>query len=174
MANYRYKGVVDQYIAANDESSRYLIKTKGIKPLICLGLNPSTANRTQSDLTIRRVETYAEKNGYDSIAMINLYPLRSTDPKMLPDIKDDLIYEKNLSIIKEVINLFSDAKILLAMGGDVDTRTYLSEALKELIKFGNMKNVKWVSTGLTKDGFPRHPSRGSYRDIVDYNPKNLL
>ncbi|HHV33596.1 MAG TPA: DUF1643 domain-containing protein [Acholeplasma sp.] len=90
-------------MASSDESSRYLIKTKGTKPLICLGLNPSVANDTQSDLTILRVETYAEINDYDSIAMINLYPLRSTNPNNLPLEKDDEIYIKNLSTIKNLI-----------------------------------------------------------------------
>jgi hypothetical protein len=54
-------------------------------------------------LTILRVETYAEINDYDSIAMINLYPLRSTNPNNLPLEKDDEIYIKNLSTIKNLI-----------------------------------------------------------------------
>lgn len=61
MGTYLYQGEIIEYIAADDESSRYLIRTKGNKPLICLGLNPSVANKVLSDATIKRVEKYAEK-----------------------------------------------------------------------------------------------------------------
>ena len=54
LGNYKYQGEIFEYIAEDDESSRYLIRTKGNKPLICLGLNPSYANKFQSDLTIKK------------------------------------------------------------------------------------------------------------------------
>lgn len=91
-------------------------------------------------------------NGYDSIEMINLYPLRSTDPKLLPPVKERSIYDKDIKIIKSLMLSRKDKNILVATGSDVKTRTYLVEALKEIIEFGNENNIKWFCIGTNKKG----------------------
>ncbi len=59
---------------------RYLLKKEGKRILYVIGINPSTANQEKPDRTIRRVMGFAEDNGFDGFAMINLYPQRSTLP----------------------------------------------------------------------------------------------
>lgn len=54
------------------------------KPLIAfMGINPSTANETEPDNTIKRVIAIAKNNGFGGIYMINLFGLVSTDPDVL-------------------------------------------------------------------------------------------
>jgi len=54
------------------------------KPLIMfIGLNPSTANETDSDPTIRSVGRIAKSNDYGGFYMMNCFPYISTDPKGL-------------------------------------------------------------------------------------------
>lgn len=48
-----------------------------------IGLNPSTANATSDDPTIRRVKLMAKAWGYGGIYMMNLFTYISTDPKAL-------------------------------------------------------------------------------------------
>lgn len=67
-----------------------------------------------------------------------------------------------------------NTKILVATGGDIKIREHLKDALLEIIEIGNKNNVQWVCTGTRKDGIPRHPSRGKYRDIIDFDPRKLL
>lgn len=43
-----------------------------------------------------------------------------------------------------------DKNILVTTGSDVKTRTYLVEALKEIIEFGNENNIKWFCIGTNK------------------------
>ncbi|MFR6424354.1 MAG: DUF1643 domain-containing protein, partial [Oscillospiraceae bacterium] len=47
-------------------------------PLICIGINPSTAQPGDLDNTLKSVERIALGNGYDSFTMFNVYPQRAT------------------------------------------------------------------------------------------------
>lgn len=47
-------------------------------------LNPSTADGTEDDATIRKVCTYARRWGAGGIRVVNLYPWRATNPADLP------------------------------------------------------------------------------------------
>ena len=54
------------------------------KPLVMfIGLNPSTANETEPDPTIRRVIRFAKDWGYGGLYMMNLFALVSADPTAL-------------------------------------------------------------------------------------------
>jgi hypothetical protein len=50
---------------------------------VFIGLNPSTADETQDDPTIRRCIRYAREWGYARLVMLNLYAFRATDPKQM-------------------------------------------------------------------------------------------
>ena len=45
---------------------RYILGTRGQKPLICIGINPSTARPGDLDPTLKSVERVAKANGFDS------------------------------------------------------------------------------------------------------------
>lgn len=55
---------------------RYILGTRGDRPLICIGVNPSTAAPGELDPTLRSVERVAHHNGYDSFIMFNVYAQR--------------------------------------------------------------------------------------------------
>lgn len=60
------------------------------KPLVmCIGLNPSTANEDKNDPTITKLEKIMRHNGYGGFYMMNLFPLVSADPKVLVEFYDD-------------------------------------------------------------------------------------
>ena len=60
---------------------RYILGTRGKNPLICIGINPSTAKPDDLDNTLKSVERTARFNGYDSFIMFNVYAQRATNPK---------------------------------------------------------------------------------------------
>ena len=59
---------------------RYILGTRGSRPLICVGINPSTAAPNDLDNTLKSVERIALGNGYDSFIMFNVYAQRATRP----------------------------------------------------------------------------------------------
>lgn len=62
--------------------------------LLWIMLNPSTADETMLDPTLRRCERFAQAMGYDGFEVVNLFAWRSTDPKQLR-LVDDPVGEDN-------------------------------------------------------------------------------
>ena len=56
---------------------RYILGTKGQNPLICIGINPSTAAPDDLDNTLKSVARIAAGNGFDSWTMFNVYAQRA-------------------------------------------------------------------------------------------------
>ena len=58
-------------------------------PLILfIGLNPSTADETKNDPTIRRCINFAKDWGYGGVMIANLFAFRSTSPEIMKQQKE--------------------------------------------------------------------------------------
>ena len=55
-----------------------------------IGLNPSTADETEDDPTIRRCINFAKSWGYDGLLMMNAYAFRATDPRKMKAAADPI------------------------------------------------------------------------------------
>ena len=60
-------------------------KPKSEKTLCFVMLNPSTADATRDDPTIRRCRGYAVRWGFQHLYVVNLFAYRATDPKELSE-----------------------------------------------------------------------------------------
>jgi len=57
---------------------------QGTGPVVMfVGLNPSTADETTDDPTIRRCVGFAKAWGFTGLVMLNLFAYRATDPKVM-------------------------------------------------------------------------------------------
>lgn len=114
-------------------------------------LNPSKADASTDDNTIRRCVSFAKTWGYDGLAVVNLFAFRSSDPKDLLT-ADDPVGPENA---EQVQFWCSKAGLVVAAWGASYPKGagyYVSEQAARLRrKFG--ANV----LGLTKNGDPRHP-----------------
>ena len=54
------------YVPDRYSEYRYLLGTRGSHPLVCIGINPSTAIPDRLDNTLKSAERIALHNGYDS------------------------------------------------------------------------------------------------------------
>ena len=167
----------DLYECNEDDSSRFILGKNGLRKIFVVGLNPSTANREQSDITVAKVERVASDNGFDGFVMTNLYPLRSTNPKNLPQKHKQSLSGQNIESIIEVAATEKQPTFWAAWGSDITLRSYLLESLKNLKFAVERINGSWVQYGeLTKSGHPRHPSRISYQwcfktFLITHNPQ---
>jgi hypothetical protein len=136
---------------------RYTLGTLGSFPLICIGVNPSTASPEKLDNTIRSVERLAFGNGFDSWIMVNLYPLRETNPDLLPKEIDPVIHRRNLEQIERLLSA-TKPRIWAAWGTLISKRDFLRSCLQELIPITRSYDCQWFSIGNeSRSGHPHHP-----------------
>lgn len=149
----------DQWIyeRSADGSARFVLGTVGVSPLVCFGINPSTAAPNAPDRTVARVSRFAVDNGCDSWTMLNVYPQIATDPKNLArEYRPDLKAENERHIARMIGD--HPLTLLAAWGGLIAFRPYLRSLLEDILQLTSAAGCDWVSLGdLTKGGHPRHP-----------------
>lgn len=151
------------YASAKRDVWRFTLGKKGAKPLLVIGLNPSTATQVESDTTVAKVERVAAMHEYEGFVMLNLYPIRATDFRTLPSTVNRAAFIANLGQIEQVVGSMRNPTVWAAWGDNVTHHTYFLDARDELATRLAVHNVRWMRFGkLTAAGHPRHPSRLSY------------
>ena len=84
---------------------RYILGTRGKNPLICIGINPSTAKPDDLDNTLKSVERIALHNGFDSFIMFNVYAQRATDPDAMEKQCNGLLHKENMEAFRYVLSI---------------------------------------------------------------------
>jgi len=113
-------------------------------------LNPSTADAAVTDPTVERCLRFARLWGAGAVEVVNLFALRSTDPKALYRHVDPVGPGNDEALLAAA----TGATTVVAAWGvhgalrgrDVQVMTVLRQA-----------NVRLMALGRTKDGHPRHP-----------------
>ncbi|MBR5491150.1 MAG: DUF1643 domain-containing protein [Oscillospiraceae bacterium] len=139
---------------------RYILGTRGKKPLICIGINPSTAAPEDLDNTLKSVERVALHNGYDSFIMFNVYAQRATDPDHMEDELNKALHEENMKAFDYALSLDADRSpaVWAAWGTIIEKRDYLPSCVKDMIALGEKHGARWFSAGKrSKKGHPHHP-----------------
>lgn len=138
-------------VFGTDRTWRYLLWRRWdptLPEVVFIGLNPSTADETKDDPTIRRCINFAKAWGYGSYIMCNLYGIRSTDPKGIKAVKDP-VGLMNDACIQWAANREQCGVVIAAWGAGWWAQSRV-DAVTRLVS-------RWYCLGRTKNGSPRHP-----------------
>ena len=137
---------------------RYILGTRGKNPLICIGINPSTAQPGDLDNTLKSVQRIAHGNGFDSFIMFNVYAQRATDPDAMEKDCNWMLHKENLEAFRYVLSIGEQPTVWAAWGTIIEKRDYLKTCLKDMIAAGEEYSARWVCAGkCSKKGHPHHP-----------------
>ncbi len=149
------------YVPDTYEEYRYLLGTVGTKPLVCIGINPSTAHPDHLDNTLKSVERIAHANGYDSFIMVNVYAQRATDPKDMEKVCNLALHQENCAGLRYALERTSSGTpaIWAAWGAIIKTRPYLFDCVEDMIRVGGEYGAQWFTAGTRSKngGHPHHP-----------------
>jgi hypothetical protein len=133
---------------------------KGGRLVTFIGLNPSTADATADDPTIRRCVGFAKAWGFGGVSVVNLFAFRATDPRELKRAVDP-------TGPKNDAHLFAAAaeavKVVAAWGVHGSHRGRDEEVIELLRKSG----IRATCLQRTAAGHPRHPlyTKGGLKPI---------
>ncbi|MES2737248.1 MAG: DUF1643 domain-containing protein [Verrucomicrobiota bacterium] len=114
--------------------------------VLFIGLNPSTADETTDDPTIRKCVTYAKTWGYGALCMANLFAWRATDPDEMKIVSDPIGPENDATLVR----LSKEAPLTVVAWGNHGT--HLSRSASVLGMLGNVHCLH-----RTKEDQPGHP-----------------
>lgn len=114
-------------------------------------LNPSTADATKNDPTIKRLLGFCDRLGFDELIVTNLWSLRATDPSDLAKAPDMGAFDE------PILKAASQAKVVVVAWGASVTKipggvARAAHVVEMLRVFGPRR-----FGAPTKDGHPRHP-----------------
>ena len=151
---------IDEWLYAPNFYSeyRYILGTRGKNPLICIGINPSTAQPGDLDNTLKSVQRIALGNGFDSFIMFNVYAQRATDPDAMEKECNPTLHRENLEAFRYVLSIGENPTVWAAWGTIIEKRDYLKDCVKDMITAGEEYGARWVCAGkCSKKGHPHHP-----------------
>lgn len=125
-----------------------------LPPMLFIMLNPSTADADTDDPTIRRCISRARAENCGSLIVVNLFALRSPDPKSLKLHSSPVGTENDRHIGMAVDECqYGRGRAVIAwgaMGG------YMGRGA-QVIKTMGYTGINLFCLGVTKAGHPRHP-----------------
>lgn len=134
------------------------------KPTVAfIGLNPSTADETSDDPTMRRCIAFAKAWGFGRFVMLNLFAFRSTDPKGLRRVPDPIGPEND-----DWIYTMVDEVQLIVVAWGAHSHPMMKSRAEHVLSLIPIPKC----LGTTKGGSPRHPLYvpGNTK-LVEYRPE---
>ena len=146
------------YVPNTYSEYRYVLGTRGRRPLICVGINPSTAAPDALDPTLQSVERIAHSNGYDSFLMFNVYAQRATRPDDMERAVNPALHRENCLAFSYLLSLAERPAVWGAWGNLIEKRGYLMDCLRDFAALGQAVGATWYTAGPPlKSGHPHHP-----------------
>ena len=140
---------------------RYILGTRGNNPLICIGVNPSTAEPGNLDNTLKSVQRIASGNGYDSFIMFNVYAQRATRPDDMDRERNEQLHRENMRAFAYVLSQAGDGyrpAVWAAWGAVIEKRAYLPDCVRDMVSIGRRFDAQWLCAGKRSvKGHPHHP-----------------
>lgn len=154
-----YDGSRWLYVPPRYDEYRYILGTRGQHPLICVGINPSTAEPDRLDPTLQSAQRIARFNGYDSFLMFNVYAQRATRPDDMEKTLNVWLHQENMKAFAYLLSLAGESPaVWAAWGSIIMKRGYLPDCVADMAKAAEQCGAVWYHAGpLSKAGHPHHP-----------------
>jgi hypothetical protein len=158
---------------SEDKKYRYTLwrEWDPVKPSVAfVMLNPSTADERVLDPTLRRCLGYAREWGYGRMDILNLFALRSTDPRVLYAHRDP-IGQQNDEYTRSVC-VRARTRVIIAAWGVHGKFMNRDQEVTDLITETLGQRLYYLQ--LTNNGIPSHPLylKGSLRPVL-YKDRKL-
>ncbi len=154
------------------ERYRYVLRRRwaeGGKTLLWILINPSTADASKNDPTVKKGAGFSQRWGFNALVFANLFAFRSTDARGLLEPGLDIIGPQNDHWLDLLIG--EHEHVILAWGAHHPQ--LVEKRMPSLVEImGKHKRTAWC-LGTSQRGQPLHPLMLGYktpRQEVRYEP----
>lgn len=156
---FRYRLVRD-WSPEPARSPSGVVSLRQVRSVTWCMLNPSTADGTQDDPTVRKCIGFSTRWGFNRLVIVNLFAFRATAPTCLDGSMEQVGSRNDEHIIEAV----READMVVCAWGAhgkrfpsrvLEVRELVDESAARGDQFGRQPAVGCL--GLTADGQPRHP-----------------
>jgi len=137
--------------------------------VLWLMLNPSIADHTQDDPTIKTCIHFSQLWRYDGMFVGNLYALRSPHPDALKKHQDPVGPDNRrwLQHMTDPEGRLAKVSLVVCAWGNNAPAARVAQVLRQISRPG----LRFAHLGLTKSGAPKHPlARGVHRIPREQHP----
>ena len=146
------------YVPNHYSEYRYILGTRGRKPLICMGINPSTAAPDALDPTLQSAQRIALSNGYDSFLMFNVYAQRATRPDDMERSCNPVLHAENRRAFRYLLSLSPAPALWASWGNIIEKRGYLMDCMRDFAADASAAAVRRSKAGpVLKSGHSHRP-----------------
>lgn len=122
-------------------------------------VNPSTADATRDDATIRKVIGFSLRAGFAHLTVGNLFAYRATDIRALGNAADPIGPDNSTRLLE----ILAEAdKVVVAWGALAKLPEHLRGVWYAFTQISNDAGRRLHCLGVTADGQPRHPLMVAY------------
>lgn len=166
--------MLKEAVVSDDQRYRYTLyrqwedwlgEIAGVRVLNFVMLNPSTADSSQDDPTVRKCVGFAKCNGFNAIRVTNLFAYRATKPVDLwrqYESGIDIVGPNNDSYVQE---LPLEETVCVAWGSTYMNKDWVQRRVRKTIELLGRK--LWCLTK-TKEGHPGHPVMLGYGPLIEF------
>lgn len=142
--------------------------------LAWLMLNPSTADASVDDPTIRKVKGFTQRAGFGVALVVNLFAWRATDPR---DVVLNLADAEGLDNCAAIMQATSIADDVVCAWGATTSRPWVQEQAERVLEWLDEHPVRpprLLCLGTNGDGSPRHPLMVPYaQSLVPFARRSM-
>lgn len=147
---------------------RYRLERDGLggsRTACIVMVNPSTADATEDDATIRKLKGFATRNDIGRIIVVNKLAWRATDIKEVRKATDPIGPENDAHIVQAV----RDADLVVVAWGPLNKLpAYLRRRWLEVVRLIERHRSTIYCVGTAACGQPRHPLMMPYGPLVEW------
>lgn len=125
------------------------------KPCVFIMLNPSTADATIDDPTIKRCIEFARRESCGRLLVVNLFAYRSTDPRKLKDFTNRIGGDNDYYINNMIWKAKDEGGIVIAAWGSHGAE--YPARVERVLDMAKWAEMPLQCFGLTLTGQPKHP-----------------
>ena len=153
-----YPGGLWYYEPHTYQPYRYVLGRVGRRPLVCIGINPSTVSPLRWTPFLKSVRRLAAPTASTAgSCTTQSTPQRTAAPTTRTKTPDRILCDENLRWLQAVLAQ-TEPTMWAAWGTLIEKRDYLPGLMREMVALTREKNIPWVTFGpRSKKGHPHHP-----------------